>query len=120
MERCIAASHKTIRRSSAKMIRPTTMAGADALGPEDDRIDRRGFLDCMRWAGAGLIWTLQGGIPTSSLLGAPRPRSAATGDFSFVQISDSHIGFSKAANPDVNGTLQATVSRILASSPAPE
>jgi len=98
----------------------TNTPGISGTSSKDDGIDRRGFLDCMRWAGAGLIWTLQGGIPTSSLLGAPGSRSGATGDFSFVQISDSHIGFSKAANPDVNGTLQATVSKILATSPTPE
>jgi 3',5'-cyclic AMP phosphodiesterase CpdA len=34
------------------------------------------------------------------------------GDLTFVQISDSHIGFNKPANPDVNGTLQATVDKI--------
>jgi 3',5'-cyclic-AMP phosphodiesterase len=33
-------------------------------------------------------------------------------DFSFVQISDSHIGFNKAANTDVVGTLQAAIAKI--------
>ena len=82
-------------------------AGIGGLRRGDDDIDRRGFLDCMRWAGAGLIWTLQGGVPTSRLLGAPSPRKGISDDFCFVQISDSHIGFSKEANPDVIGTLQA-------------
>ena len=94
-------------------------AGIGGLRREDDDIDRRGFLDCMRWAGAGLIWTLQGGVPTSRLLGAPSPRKGISDDFCFVQISDSHIGFSKPANPDVNGTLQATVSKIQAMPQAP-
>jgi 3',5'-cyclic-AMP phosphodiesterase len=77
----------------------------------DSDIDRRGFLKCMQWAGAGLVWSFAGGIPKSRLLGAPandmRPE-----DFAFVQISDSHIGFDKAANPDVSGTFQAAVNKI--------
>ncbi|HVI80623.1 MAG TPA: hypothetical protein VM715_21215, partial [Candidatus Acidoferrum sp.] len=56
-----------------------------------DGIDRRGFLKCMAWAGTGVLWTMGGGVLTSKLLGATAPLIA--GDFSFVQISDSHIGF---------------------------
>ena len=73
-----------------------------------DNIDRRGFLKCMAWAGTGTIWTLAGGVPTSRLFGA----DGSAGDFTFVQISDSHIGFNKPANTDVLGTLQAAVSKI--------
>lgn len=72
-------------------------------------IDRRGFLKCMQWAGTGVVWSFAAGVPTSRLLGAPRPRAE---DFAFVQISDSHIGFDKAANPDVVGTFQAAVDKI--------
>ncbi|HXA48681.1 MAG TPA: metallophosphoesterase, partial [Candidatus Acidoferrum sp.] len=36
----------------------------------------------------------------------------AKADFSFVQISDSHIGFNKPANPDVTGTLQVAIDKI--------
>ncbi len=72
-------------------------------------IDRRGFLKCMQWAGAGLVWSFAGGVPTSRLLGAPADNQD---DFAFVQISDSHIGFDKAANPDVTGTFQAAVDKI--------
>src|SRR3954452_5411211 len=95
----------------------TITPGTSGISSEDDGIDRRGFLDCMRWAGAGLIWTLQGGIPTSRLLGAPTPRNAAGGGVCFVQISDAHIRFREPANPDVNGTLQATVSKLNAMAP---
>src|ERR1700729_2690087 len=67
-----------------------------------DGIDRRNFLGCMAWAGTGLLWSMVGGVPTSKLL-AQTMKSGAAGvgkveDFSFVQISDSHIGFNKAAN----------------------
>jgi 3',5'-cyclic-AMP phosphodiesterase len=72
-------------------------------------IDRRGFLKCMRWAGTGVVWSFAGGVPASRLLGAPPTRAE---DFAFVQISDSHIGFNKAANPDVSGTFQAAVDKI--------
>lgn len=74
-----------------------------------DGIDRRGFLKCMQWAGAGVIWSMNAGIPGSRLLAAD---SKSGSDFSFVQISDSHIGFNKPANPDVTGTLQAAIDKI--------
>lgn len=79
--------------------------------PTNDGIDRRGFLSCMAWAGAGLVWTFSGGVGTSRLFG----ESAQTGnsaDFTFIQISDSHIGFDKAANPNVTATFQTAIGRI--------
>ena len=79
----------------------------NAPSPTRD-IDRRGFLKCMQWAGAGLVWSFAGGVPSSRLLGAP----AKPSDFSFVQISDSHIGFDKPANTDVDGTFQTAVEKI--------
>jgi 3',5'-cyclic AMP phosphodiesterase CpdA len=75
----------------------------------DDGIDRRGFLKCMQWAGTGVIWTMASGVPVSELLAADAGKRPG---FSFVQISDSHIGFNKPANPDVTGTLQAAVEKI--------
>jgi 3',5'-cyclic AMP phosphodiesterase CpdA len=80
--------------------------------PAGDGIDRRGFLQCMAWAGTGIIWTIEAGIPTSRAFG--QTKDANKGDLSFVQISDSHIGFTKPANPDVTGTLQAAVDKIRA------
>src|SRR5258708_16879597 len=38
--------------------------------------------------------------------------AAKAGDFTFVQISDSHIGFNKPANPDVTATLQTAINKI--------
>src|SRR5438552_17259685 len=81
-----------------------------------DGIDRRGFLKCMAWAGTGVLWTMSGGVLTSKLLGATAPLIG--GDFSFVQISDSHIGFNKEANKDVIGTLQKAIAKVNAL-PAP-
>lgn len=80
-----------------------------------DGIDRRHFLSCMAWAGAGLVWTMAGGVPTSRLLaatGSPAKSPRTGSEFSFVQISDSHIGFNKAANQDVTGTLKIAIDRI--------
>jgi Icc protein len=77
--------------------------------PQTDDVDRRGFLSCMAWAGTGLLWTMSGGVPKSGLLGARQP---AKDDLFFVQISDSHIGFSKAANADVTATMQSAVAKI--------
>jgi len=89
----------------------------DATKPASDGIDRRNFLGCMAWAGTGLLWTLSGGIPTSKLLAqAMKGGAAGVGkaeDFSFVQISDSHIGFNKGANPDVTGTLTKAIDRAM-------
>lgn len=79
-----------------------------------DGIDRRNFLECMAWAGTGLLWSMAGGVPTSRLF-AESPKSSSTvgkvEDFSFVQISDCHIGFNKAANPDVASTLKKAIDR---------
>lgn len=77
---------------------------------DEDGIDRRGFLKCMAWAGTGTVWTVTGGVLSSRAVGAPA--NGQQGDFSFVQISDSHIGFNKPANPDVTATLQAAVEKI--------
>ena len=88
---------------------------------DNDGIDRRGFLECMAWAGTGVLWMMSGGILKS--YGMSQMIDKATGnlkkglivptsDFSFVQISDSHIGFNKHANTDVVGTLKATIDKI--------
>ncbi|HXD00763.1 MAG TPA: metallophosphoesterase [Verrucomicrobiae bacterium] len=81
-----------------------------------DGLDRRGFLECMAWAGTGMLWTVSGGLLGSALLPA-RARAAdmgsGKGSFSFVQISDSHIGFNKdGVNTDVAGTLKEAIARI--------
>jgi Icc protein len=81
--------------------------------PAGDGIDRRGFLKCMAWAGTGLLCTMHGGILTSlGLSEAAAAQETAAGELSFAQISDSHVGFNKAANPDVIGTLRAAVAKI--------
>jgi hypothetical protein len=78
---------------------------------EENGIDRRQALECMMWAGTGVLWTVTGGVPSSALLGSAQ---AAEAGFSFLQISDSHVGFDKAANRNALGTLQEAVSKIVA------
>jgi 3',5'-cyclic-AMP phosphodiesterase len=79
------------------------------------RMDRREALTCMTWAGTGLLWTLSGGIPlTTGLIDTAFAAPAAQGSFTFLQISDSHIGFSKPANPDALGTLREAIAKIKA------
>lgn len=78
---------------------------------DNDGIDRRGFLKCMQWAGTGVVWSIAAGVPVSGLLGAEEKMQKAS-DFTFVQISDTHMGFNRPANSDVVGTLQAAVSKI--------
>ena len=86
-----------------------------------DGVDRRGFLKCMAWAGTGAFCVIKGGVLRSySLSALPLLGSHEhKGDLSFVQISDSHMGFDKAANPDVVGTLKAAVDKINALPVAP-
>src|SRR5579862_6777698 len=87
-----------------------------------DGIDRRGFLKCMAWAGTGALCVMKGGVLNSYSLSRPSEISAAemAGELSFVQISDSHMGFNKPANPDVVGTLKAAVDKINGLLAAPE
>jgi Icc protein len=94
----------------------------------DDGIDRAGFIKCMAWAGTGVLWLMSGGglkaFGMSQLIDKntgelKKGLSLPANDFSFVQISDSHLGFNKPANPDVAGTLQAAIEKINAMSSKP-
>jgi 3',5'-cyclic-AMP phosphodiesterase len=84
---------------------------------KSDRADlnRRRVLQCMSWAGAGVLWTVSGGVPrTLGLIGGASAAEAAKGALHFVQISDSHIGFKLAANPDPTATLGEAIAKIKA------
>ena len=103
------------------------LAHSDQLNEDHahDGVDRRGFLKCMAWAGTGLLWTVSGGVLGSKILGPASASGAensagAMRDFSFVQISDSHIGFNKPANTDVVGTLKQAIAKINALPVAPD
>src|ERR1700722_16728765 len=81
---------------------------------DHDGVDRRGFLKCMAWAGTGTLCLLQGGVLKSYALSDVLQHKIGNmkGDLSFVQISDSHIGFNKAANPDVTATLREAIAKV--------
>ncbi len=84
---------------------------SDYIGNDtsNDGIDRRGFLKCMAWAGTGVVWAMKGGILSARAFGAEAANDA---DFTFVQVSDSHVGFNKGVYSDVVGTFQTAVARI--------
>ena len=86
--------------------------------PSSDGIDRRGFLECMAWVGTGVLWSVGAGVPTSRAFG--QDTKVSEGQLHFVQISDSHIGFNKPANPDVTATLQPAIEKINALPMPPE
>lgn len=76
------------------------------------KLSRRGLLKCAAWSGAGVLWVMQGGVLKSvDLLGAAQAATPSSG-LSFVQISDSHIGFSKEPNPSPQATLQSAIEQI--------
>jgi hypothetical protein len=93
------------------LINPTPARNTAPL--QGDGMDRRGLLKCMAWAGAGLLWTVSGGVPRSIAVDAAQAATQPDG-LTFVQISDSHIGFNKEANPDPSATLTAALARIQA------
>jgi 3',5'-cyclic AMP phosphodiesterase CpdA len=85
----------------------------DHDNPEDG-VSRRHALECMLWAGTGVLWTVSGGVPKSfNLLGRAEAAPDVT-SFTFLQISDSHVGFDKAANPNALGTLQEAIAKVKA------
>ena len=81
-------------------------------------VERRRFLQCMAWTGTGLLWSVAGGVLSSRAIGDAAAQSAPA-SFSFAQISDTHIGFKGAANPDAMGTFEAGIARIKALDPRP-
>jgi hypothetical protein len=82
----------------------------------DDLDDnRRGFLKCMAWAGTGALFAFNGGIGSSmgldAALAAP-VKPGATQPFTFVQLSDSHIGFNKPPNADARATFREAIAKV--------
>ena len=88
------------------------MADCTTTDHDGDGVDRRGFLKCMAWTGTGLVWTVGGGVLSSHAFGQGAGRAGA-GRFSFVQISDSHVGFGKDPyKSSVIATFQEAVDGI--------
>jgi len=74
---------------------------------------RRDFMKCLARAGTGIVWSVAGGVPKGLGLGGAA-LAAPAGGFTFVQISDTHMGFKAEANPDPNATLQVALDKIAA------
>ncbi|MGN6411063.1 MAG: metallophosphoesterase family protein [Nitrobacter sp.] len=76
-------------------------------------VSRRKVLECMTWAGTGVLWTIAGGVPRSlGIVGSVQAAEASASALTFLQISDSHVGFDKAANPHALATLQEAIGKI--------
>jgi len=87
-------------------------------------LGRRDALRCMGWAGTGALFAMHGGVAASTLLetalAKPVDGGGGTRGLNFVQISDTHIGFNKPANPDPVASLRATIAKIKALPVAPD
>src|SRR5438067_9416945 len=87
------------------------------MDPDETDEGRRDFLKCMAWAGTGALFAFSGGIGSSigldSALAAPLRRTAAK-PFTFVQLSDSHIGFNKPPNADARATFREAIAKVKA------
>ena len=78
-----------------------------------DGVSRRKVLECMTWAGTGVLWTITGGVPRSlGIIDSAQAATAAAPGMTFLQISDSHVGFDKPANPNALGTLEEAINKI--------
>jgi hypothetical protein len=76
-----------------------------------ENISRRRALTCLgAWSGAAVVWGLVGGVPRA--FGTAADRRAPNARFTFTQISDTHLGFNKEANPDVAGTLRRCIADV--------
>ncbi len=89
-----------------------------------DQLDRRGLLRCMGWAGTGALYTMAGGVASSvgldAALAAPRHHGSGVKPFTFLQISDSHVGFDKPANPDARQTFREAIAKVRALETKPD
>ena len=96
------------------------MSTYDRAGPPHNPA-RRQALSCLAaWSGAAVVWTVTGGVPRALGATTAGPTTAAAANaLTFVQISDTHIGFNKQANPDVVGSLRHAIAEINALPRAP-
>src|SRR5712671_6503134 len=94
--------------------KPSWLQGRLAMASDHDDgrgVSRRKILECMTWAGTGVLWTMAGGMPRSmGIIG--EATAAEPSGLTFLQISDSHVGFDKPANPNALGTLEEAINKI--------
>jgi len=82
---------------------------------------RRQALGCLAgWTGTAVVWTVTGGVPQAlGATGSDTMATPAKNALTFVQISDTHVGFKKEANPDVIGSLRRAIGEVNAMPQAP-
>jgi len=76
-----------------------------------DGVSRRKVLECMTWVGTGVLWTISGGVPHSLGIIDEAVAQERRG-LTFLQISDSHIGFHLPPNPNALGTLEEAIAKV--------
>src|SRR5215467_12330174 len=108
---CPKRSGNKSARSPIQSMQP--IAGRPDMSTDDHEKgpSRRKVLECMTWAGTGVLWTVAGGVPTSLGIIDEALAQQSKG-FTFLQISDSHMGFDKPANPNAKGTLEEAIGRV--------
>src|SRR5262249_42713413 len=85
----------------------------------DDGLSRRKVLECMTWAGTGVLWTISGGVPHSLGIMGEAAAAEESKALTFLQLSDSHVGFDKPAKPNALGTLEEAIKKVNALSQKP-
>jgi 3',5'-cyclic AMP phosphodiesterase CpdA len=85
------------------------------MSKDSSPMSRRRALQCLAYGSAGTLFAISGGVlaPVDLAAAATLPPNAAPlGKPLFVQISDTHIGFHKDANRDVNATLSKSIALV--------
>src|SRR5450631_2019744 len=85
------------------------------MSDDPSRLSRRNALKCMAYGGAGTLFALSGGVFTPinlAVAAEDKQGLSKLGKPLFVQISDTHVGFNKEANPDVMGTFTQTIDLV--------
>jgi 3',5'-cyclic AMP phosphodiesterase CpdA len=85
------------------------------MSNDQSLLSRRNALKCMAYGGAGTLFALSGGVFTPidlAMAAGDKEGTAKLGKPLFVQISDTHIGFNKEANPDVAGSLTQAIDMV--------
>src|SRR6476646_2759941 len=75
-------------------------------------VSRRKVLECMTWAGTGVLWAIAGGVPRSLGIIDQAMAAGQKHSLTFLQLSDSHVGFDKPANPNALGTLEEAIAKV--------
>jgi len=81
---------------------------------------REEFLECMAWCGTGVVYGLSGAGIVGRALADDSGGAMPPLDRTFVQISDTHVGFNGKANQDVIATFQQAIDKINALPKPPE